>query len=83
MIPASNVKNLMVRGDVVEAAKAGRFHIYPIATIDQGIECLTGIAAGERGEDGQFPDGTINQRVDARLAAFAAAARRHMGRGDQ
>ncbi|MEE2980982.1 MAG: ATP-binding protein, partial [Pseudomonadota bacterium] len=82
MIPAANVKHLMLRSDVVAAAMAGQFRIYPIATIDQGIACLTGVAAGERGEDGQFPDGTINQLVEAKLASFAAASRRHSSHDD-
>jgi predicted ATP-dependent protease len=82
MIPASNVKHLMLRADIVAAAKAGQFHIYPIATIDQGIECLTGVAAGARGDDGQFPDGSINQLVEAKLASYTEALRRHSGRGE-
>ena len=84
MIPAANVKHLMLRSDVVAAAKAGQFHVFPIETIDQGIECLTGVAAGERDGDGNYPDDTINHRVEARLAGFAAAVRRHFGRdGDR
>jgi lon-related putative ATP-dependent protease len=72
LIPASNVKHLMLRQDVVEAAAAGQFHIYPVETIDQGIELLTGLPAGERDESGHFPEGSINQRVEARLAALAS-----------
>jgi lon-related putative ATP-dependent protease len=71
LIPVSNVKHLMLRQDVVEAAAAGQFHIYPVETIDQGIELLTGLPAGERDEAGHFPEGSINQRVEARLAALA------------
>jgi predicted ATP-dependent protease len=71
LIPQSNVQHLMLREDVVEAAKAGKFQIYPVASIDQGIEILTGIAAGERGKDGQFPHGTINRLVEQRLESFA------------
>ena len=82
MIPASNVKHLMLRSDVVEAVAAGKFRIYPIATIDQGIECLTGVAAGERDAEGAFPEGSINQRVEARLADFADKVSRFAGRGD-
>ena len=55
LIPAANVKNLMLRQDVVDAVSLGRFHIYPVETVDEGIELLTGIEAGERGEDGQLP----------------------------
>lgn len=67
LIPASNVRHLMLRRDVVQAVADGRFHIYPVETIDQGIEILTGVPAGERDEPGSFPEGTINYRVEARL----------------
>jgi lon-related putative ATP-dependent protease len=71
LIPASNVKHLMLRQDVIDAVKEGKFHIYPVETIDQGIEILTGIPAGERDENGNFSEGTINQKVEARLIALA------------
>jgi len=71
LIPASNVKHLMLRHDVVEAVASGKFHVYPIETIDQGIEILTGIPAGERDTSGQFPEGSVNRRVEARLIQLA------------
>ena len=71
LIPASNAKNLMLRPDVVEAAEAGEFHVYPVETVDQGIELLTGIPAGKPDEQGAFPDDTINGRVESRLRQFA------------
>lgn len=71
LIPASNVQHLMLREDVVEAVKQGRFQIYAVEDIDQGIELLTGVAAGEAAEDGSFPDDSINGKVQARLAALA------------
>lgn len=71
LIPAANVKHLMLRQDVVEAAAARKFSIYPIETIEQGIEVLTGLPAGTRGKNGKYPKGTINQRVEARLRTFA------------
>ncbi|MCL4859242.1 MAG: Lon protease family protein [Caldilineaceae bacterium] len=71
LIPVANVKHLMLRQDVVEAAAAGKFHIFPVNTIDEGIEILTGIAAGVRGRNGRYPQGTINQRVEARLRLLA------------
>jgi predicted ATP-dependent protease len=74
IIPASNVKHLMLRHDVVEAAAAGKFAIYPIDTVDQGLELLTGIPAGEAGPDGNYPPGTLNHRIAARLDAFAEAS---------
>jgi lon-related putative ATP-dependent protease len=74
IIPESNVKHLMLRQDVVSAAAEGRFRIFPIETVDQGLALLTGLRAGESGEDGGYPAGTINYRIAARLDAFAAKA---------
>jgi len=71
LIPQANVQHLMLRKEVIEACSAGRFAIYPIATIDQGIALLTGRAAGERGADGAYPLDSINRRVEDRLRAFA------------
>ena len=71
IIPQSNVQNLMLREDVVEAVKSKRFHVWPVKTIDEGIEILTGVPAGKRGPDGQFPEGTVGYRVDRRLREFA------------
>jgi predicted ATP-dependent protease len=71
LIPLANVKHLMLRHDVVEAIAAGQFAIYPVETIDQGIEILTGLPAGERDETGKYPEGSINARVEARLIAMA------------
>jgi len=67
MIPHLNIDDLMLRKDVVGAVKEGRFHIYPVKTIDQGIEILTGMEAGGRMEDGRFKEGTVNDRVDKKL----------------
>ncbi|MBM3518314.1 MAG: ATP-dependent protease [Alphaproteobacteria bacterium] len=80
LIPDSNVKHLMLRDGVIEAVSAGKFHIYPIRTIDEGIEVLTGVPAGKRGRDGRFPDGTVNRKVEDRLIALAHA-RRAFGAG--
>jgi lon-related putative ATP-dependent protease len=74
IIPASNVKHLMLRQDVVAAASEERFRIFPIETVDQGLELLTGLPAGEPGDDGNYPAGTINHWIAARLDAFAAKA---------
>lgn len=71
LIPAANVKHLMLRQDVVEMAAAGTFHVYAVETIDQAMSLLTGVPAGERDRDGNFPGGSINQRVEHRLAALA------------
>jgi lon-related putative ATP-dependent protease len=75
LIPAANVKQLMLRRDIVDAAAQGKFHIYPVHTVDEGIEFLTGLPAGERDENGLFPDGTINQRVEVKLLILAEQAR--------
>ena len=75
LIPAANVKHLMLRRDVVEAAEAGQFHVYAVDTIDQGIEILTGVPAGERDEDGRYAEGSINRMVEDRLAEFAEKRR--------
>jgi len=60
----------MLRADVVEAVKAGKFHIYSVSSIDEGVEVLTGVAAGARQADGSYPDGTINDRVQKKLQQF-------------
>ena len=76
MIPGQNVKNLMLRHDVVDAVAAGTFHIYAVSTIDEGIEILTGIPAGEKTDQNAFPEGTVNYRVEQRLKEFAEALRK-------
>jgi predicted ATP-dependent protease len=82
MIPQANVHNLMLRADVVEAVKAGRFHIYAVSSIDEGIEVLTGVAAGARQADGSYPDGTINDRVQKKLQLFTELQKK-LTAGDQ
>jgi lon-related putative ATP-dependent protease len=76
LIPASNVKHLMLRDDVVEAVKEGMFSIYPIHTIDEGIEILTGTPAGEPDLEGEYPPDSVNGRVQTRLREMAANRRR-------
>ena len=71
LIPEANVQHLMLRQDVVDACVGGRFAIYPIRTIDEGIALLTGRPAGERGEGALYPEGSINRFVEDRLRAFA------------
>jgi lon-related putative ATP-dependent protease len=71
LIPHQNVKDLMLRHDVVEAVEKGLFHIHPINTIDEGIELLTGVKAGTAGRNGKFPAGSVHARVNTRLALFA------------
>lgn len=71
MMPKSNLKNLMLREDVVEAVKEGKFHIYTISNINEGMEVLTGMQAGERTPDGKYPEETINYLVSKRLGEIA------------
>lgn len=73
MIPASNVRDLMLREDVVEAVASGQFHIWSVETIDEGIELLTGVPAGARMDNGRFPEGSVNARVEQRLRELADA----------
>ncbi|MCB0253476.1 MAG: AAA family ATPase [Anaerolineae bacterium] len=71
IIPEANVNTLMLREDVVQAVADGQFHIYPVRTVDEGIAILTGVTAGERGEDGKFPEETVNRLVDRGLRRLA------------
>ena len=71
MIPKSNIKDLMLRKDVVSAVKKKKFWIYAVKNIDQGIEVLTGKRAGEMKPDGTFPRGSINYLVDKKLEELA------------
>ncbi len=79
LIPKANVEHLALRRDVIAAVEAGKFNVYPVETIDQGIELLTGREAGARGADGAFPEDSINGLVEARLQGFAEA-RKAFGR---
>jgi lon-related putative ATP-dependent protease len=83
MIPESNVKDLMLRKDVVEAVKNGQFHIYAVKTIDEGIEILTGKDAGELGADGLYPEGTINGLVNEKLKALAEGLKKFAGEEEE
>jgi lon-related putative ATP-dependent protease len=75
VLPASNVRHLMLRRDVVEAAERGQFRVYPVSTVDEAIELLTGLPAGERGPDGAYPEGSFNARVEARLRTLTEKAK--------
>jgi predicted ATP-dependent protease len=76
LIPTSNVKHLMLHRRVIEAVEAKQFHIHAVSSIDQGIEILTGVAAGKPDENGVFPEGTIHALVAERLHGFAQARQR-------
>jgi lon-related putative ATP-dependent protease len=75
LVPAANVPHLVLRDDVLAALQEDRFRIYPVATVDEGIELLTGLPAGEPDAIGRHPEGTVGARVAARLDAFAQRAR--------
>ncbi|MCJ7609466.1 AAA family ATPase [Candidatus Bathyarchaeota archaeon] len=71
LMPESNVQNLMLKEEVVEAVRAGKFHIHSVKTIDEGISILTGKKAGTRTADRSFEEGTVNYLVDKRLHEMA------------
>ncbi len=75
LIPASNVKHLMLKREGVEAVAESKFHIWPIRTVDHAMEILTGVPMGERDEEGSYPEGTLNHRVERRLVDLAEKAR--------
>src|SRR5690606_11602878 len=74
LLPASNVEHLMLNEEVRDAVREGRFAIYPITRIDQAIELMTGMEAGEPDTEGNFPEYSFNRRVADRLAQFAAVS---------
>jgi len=82
VIPASNVQHLMLKPEVVEACRAGRFHVHAANSVDDVIGLLTGVPAGARQDDGSFEAGSVNERVRARLHELAELGRKHSGGGD-
>jgi predicted ATP-dependent protease len=77
LIPAENVEDLMLRDEVIEAVAMGRFHIYPVSRVEQGVEILTGVPAGQRNASGKFEAGTVFAKVDARLREMADTMRKY------
>jgi predicted ATP-dependent protease len=71
MIPHANVEDLMLREDVIEAVKDGKFHIWPVARVEEGVELLTGVRAGCRNGAGKFEGDSVFGRVDERLREMA------------
>jgi len=69
IIPAANVRHLMLREDVVEAVRAGRFDVHAVSTVDEGLALLSGLETGVRGPDGRYPEGSFNAAVEDTLAA--------------
>ncbi len=83
MIPHLNIDDLMLRKDVVQAVQEGKFHVYPVKTIDQGIAILTGVEAGERLEDGRFKEGTVNDLVDRKLQELGKKIKEYEEGGEE
>jgi predicted ATP-dependent protease len=75
LIPHSNVEHLMLRHEVIQAVEEGNFHVHAVETVDDAIALLTGLPAGERDEEGKFPSGSINHRVETRLIQLAELQR--------
>lgn len=71
IIPHQNVRHLMLKEDVVQAVRDGRFHIWPVASIDDGIEILTGVEAGEKDSSGRYPEDSVHGRANAKLEEYA------------
>ena len=76
VVPRSNVRNLMLRRDVVEAVEQGKFHVYAVSTVNEGIEVLTGVPAGERDSKGRYPASSVNDLVEKQLQEYAKRLRR-------
>jgi Lon-like ATP-dependent protease len=81
MIPAANVENVVLRPEVARAVREGKFHVWAVSTIEEGIEVLTGVQAGVRGEDGQYTEGSVFRRVEERLEAYYHALEQHREAG--
>ncbi|HUV12279.1 MAG TPA: AAA family ATPase [Acidobacteriota bacterium] len=79
IIPHQNVQNLMLNEEVIQAVREGKFHIYPIETVDEGMEILTDFEAGELQEDGTYPEGTVHDLVQKRLDEMAEIVLRRGG----
>ena len=70
LIPRANVKNLMLKKDLIDAVRKGKFHIYQVSTIEEGIEILTDVPAGTPDEEGYFPEGTVYGKVQEKLKRY-------------
>ncbi len=77
IIPRQNIKNLVLNDEVVKALEEGMFHIYPVSTVDEGIEILTGVSAGEKLPDGTYPENTVHGRVYRKLRHYAETAAKY------
>ena len=79
MIPAANVRNLVLKREVIDAVRKGVFNIWAVSSIDEGIEVLTGVAAGSRRKDGTWSPGSINDRVQKRLTELVEVIKDNPG----
>ena len=75
IIPIQNVRNLNLSDEIIESVKSGKFHIYAISTIEEGIEILTGVPAGKRDKNGNFPAGSVNYLAYEKLKKYSKAAK--------
>jgi len=75
IIPSRNIKNLMLKKDVIEAVKENKFFIYPIQRVEEGLEIITGMQAGKVGDDGTYPEGTLNYLIVKRLTEISEAVK--------
>jgi len=83
MIPKRNARNLVLSDDVIEAVEKGLFSIYTIDRMEEGLELLTGMPAGELGADGSYPEGTLNRLVEKRLTEISEAMEKKKGNGEE
>ena len=81
MMPVKNLKHLMLRDEVIDAVKDGQFHIWAVSTIDEGIEVMTGIEAGQKKAGAGYPEGSINYKVDKNLREMANRLKNFVGLG--
>ena len=78
LIPKANIKDLMLKKEVVDAVKEGKFHVWAVGTVDEALELLTGLPAGQRQPDGTFEEDSVNTRVDQTLRRLKEMARELM-----
>ncbi len=83
LMPRANLRNLMLRTDVIEAVRQGNFHIYAVGSVDEGIEVLTGVAAGNRDSEGHYPEDSINGWVETTLSRYAEQQKQLAARGKE
>jgi len=76
MIPDKNIRNLMLEQEVVDAVAEGKFHIWPVTTVEEGLSILTGMDAGKLQEDGSYPEGTVYRKADDRLKEISEIVRK-------